>query len=291
MPCFRPITCWSPPDGGPVQFSEKRDHREIEIPCGQCIGCRINRQQMWAFRCLAEASLHRHNWFATLTYAPEHLPPNGELDHRHWQLFAKRARKRLGPFRYLMCGEYGEQTLRPHYHALLFGLDVPDAVRIGMRRNHPIFRSATLSDLWGLGLCELGTVTPQSARYCAGYVLKDSRAPELVNEYTGELMPLKAPYGRMSLKPGLGDAWVRRYYPEVFAHGACYAQDQRYRIPDRFKDLLDEINPEAFEELQESAIAKAIVSPDNTPARLAAREGVALAKLQRYKTEGKSHAV
>lgn len=290
MPCFRPVTCWQPLDGGPVQFAEKRDHREIEIPCGQCIGCRINRQQMWAFRCLAEASLHRDNLFATLTYAPEHLPPFGELRHRDWQLFAKRTRRRLGSFRYLMCGEYGEQTLRPHYHALLFGLHVPDLKRFSVRGGYPVFRSDLLSELWGLGLVEFGTLTPQSAKYCAGYVLKDARAPERLDEYTGELVPLKPPYGRMSLRPGLGDAWIRRYYPEVFTHGACYAQDTRYRIPDRFKDVLDEIDGDAFADLQERAVEKALNSPDNTSARLAVREGVALANHQR-KREGSFHAL
>jgi len=273
-----------------VQFSEKKDHREIEIPCGQCIGCRINRQQMWAFRCLAEASLSPHNWFLTLTYDDANLPPRGELRHRDWQLFAKRVRRALGPFRYLMCGEYGEQTKRPHYHALLFGLDLPDVDRFSVRRGYPVFKSATLARLWGRGLHEIGTVTPQSARYCSGYVLKDCSAPTWLDDTTGELMSLKAPYGRMSLRPGLGDAWIRRYYPEVFTHGACYAQDTRYRIPDRFKDLLDTIDPDAYEDLQERAVEKALASPDNTAARLAVRERCALAKHSRYK-EAKSHAI
>jgi len=272
-----------------VQFRELRDHREIQIPCGQCIGCRINRQQMWAFRCLAEASLHRDNLFATFTYAPENLPPQGELRHRDWQLFAKRVRRRLGPFRYLMCGEYGEQTQRPHYHALLFGLSVPDLDRHGVRAGYPVFRSHLLSELWGQGLCEFGTVTPQSARYCAGYVLKDCRTPERLNPETGELVPLTPPYGRMSLKPGLGDAWIRRYYPEVFTHGACYAQDSRFRIPDRFKSILDDIDSDAFADLQERSVEKALNSPDNTSARLAVREQCALAKHQRYKEV--SHAL
>jgi len=245
---------------------------------------------MWAFRCLAEASLHRYNWFATLTYSNERLPPRGELRHRDWQLFAKRVRRTLGPFRYLMCGEYGEQTHRPHYHALIFGLDIPDLDRRSVRRGYPVFESPLLSQLWGRGLLELGTVTPQSARYCAGYVLKDARAPQLLDEDTGEVISLKAPYGRMSLKPGLGDAWIRRYYPEVFTHGACFAQDKKYRIPDRFKDLLDEINPDAYEDLQERAVEKALNSPDNTLARLAVRERVALANHSRYK-EARSNAI
>lgn len=238
---------------------------------------------MWAFRCLAEASLYRHNWFATLTYSPENLPPFGSLRHRDWQLFAKRVRRRLGKFRYLMCGEYGEQTHRPHYHALVFGLDIPDLERFSVRRGYPVYRSQMLTDLWGLGLLELGTVTAQSARYCASYVLKDCAAPEVLDECTGELLPLVKPYGRMSLKPGLGDRWIRRYYPEVLAHGVCYSNDRQFVIPSRFKQILEDIDPEAFDNLKASAIEKAQASPDNTRARLATREGVALAKRSRYK--------
>lgn len=245
---------------------------------------------MWSFRCLAEASLHQFNWFATLTYSPEHLPPHGALRHRDWQLFAKRVRRRLGPFRYLMCGEYGEQTQRPHYHALLFGLAVPDVERFSVRRGYPIFRSKVLSDLWGLGLCEFGTVTPQSARYCAGYVLKDARAPERLDVLTGEMIELPQPYGRMSLKPGLGDAWIRRYHPEVLTHGVCHAQDKRFPIPTRFKQILEDIEPESFEDLRALSIEKARSSPDNTRDRLAVREKVALANRSRYK-EARDNAI
>lgn len=283
MPCFRPLDCWLPADGGQVQFSEKKDHRQIAIPCGQCIGCRIQRQQVWAFRCLAEASLHEHNWFATLTYSPDHLPAHGGLRHRDWQLFAKRVRRQCGPFRYLMCGEYGEQTLRPHYHALLFGLSLPDISRVGVRRGYPIFRSEKLSSLWKLGLVELGTVTAQSARYCATYVLKDSGSPETLDAYTGELMQLPKAYGRMSLKPGIGDAWARRYHPEVITHGACLANERRFPIPKRFKQIMEGIDPIRFEELIQTAIAKAQASPDNTGDRLAVRERVALHTRLRYK--------
>jgi len=283
MACFRPITCWKPLDGGAVQFRELRNHREIEIPCGQCIGCRVSRQKMWSFRCLAEAALHRDNWFLTLTYAPEHIPAHGALVHRHWQLFAKRVRRSLGQFRYLMCGEYGETTQRPHYHALLFGLALPDAYQFSVRRDHPVFRSPTLEKLWGLGLSELGTVTAQSARYCAGYVLKPSQAPERVNVYTGELVELPKPYGRMSLRPGIGDAWIRRYFAEVFTHGACFSQNQRFRIPDRFKHILSELDPDSYDQLREAAIAKAQSSPDTTPDRLAVREYTATRRLNNYR--------
>lgn len=245
---------------------------------------------MWAFRALAEASLHRENWFLTLTYAPEHLPPYGELRHRDWQLFAKRVRKRSGPFRYLMCGEYGDQTHRPHYHALVFGLGVPDRVLFTERQGHPVFQSEVLSALWGLGHIEFGTVTASSARYCAGYVLKDSRAPVRLDESTGEVVPLQPPYGRMSLKPGLGDLWIRRYYPEVLTHGSCFSQDKRFPIPRRFAHILDSIAPDSFAELQERSIEKARSSLHNTSDRLAVREQLALATRARYK-EVRDHAL
>lgn len=227
--------------------------------------------------------MHRHNWFATLTYSDAHLPALGSLSHRDWQLFAKRVRRRLGPFRYLMCGEYGETTLRPHYHALLFGLHVPDIEQRSVRRGFPIYASSALQELWGRGLVELGSVTAQSARYCATYVLKDVPGPQSLDESTGELVELAKPYGRMSLKPGLGDSWIRRYHPEVFAHGVCYSNERQFVIPQRFKHILDELDPEAFEDLQLRAIEKAQASPDNTPARLHDREVCALAKRSRYK--------
>ena len=45
------------------------------IPCGQCIGCRLNYSRTWADRCMLEAQQYEHNAFITLTYDPEHLPP------------------------------------------------------------------------------------------------------------------------------------------------------------------------------------------------------------------------
>ena len=41
---------------------------------------------------------------------------------------SKRLRDRVGygRFRFYACGEYGETTNRPHYHAILFNYDFPD---------------------------------------------------------------------------------------------------------------------------------------------------------------------
>jgi len=71
-----------------VSFKETDEHdRQISLPCGQCIGCRLERSRQWAMRCIHEAQLHQNNCFITLTYDDEHLPKDLSLDHRDFQLF------------------------------------------------------------------------------------------------------------------------------------------------------------------------------------------------------------
>ena len=98
MTCYRPLTAFKPLDGGPVTFFEKPNSREIQLSCGQCIGCRIRKRENWAVRCYCESKMHQDNIFLTLTYDDEHLPSDGSLNYRHYQLFMKRLRKRSGRF-------------------------------------------------------------------------------------------------------------------------------------------------------------------------------------------------
>lgn len=118
--------------------------------------------------------MHENNCFITLTYSDEHLPSDGKLRYLDFQLFMKRLRKQFGPdIGFFMCGEYGDQTKRPHYHACLFGIDFEDKTFV--RENEhgdKIWNSQSLTDLWSLGHTELGSVTQKSAGYVARYVLK-----------------------------------------------------------------------------------------------------------------------
>lgn len=286
MPCFRPITAFKPPDGGPIAFRELRNHREIEIPCGRCIGCRMDKRDAWAFRCMAEAQLHQDNAFVTLTYDDEHLPQYGSLVHRDWQLFAKRLRKRVGPFRYFMCGEYGEQFGRPHFHALVFGHGFPDRVKCNsLHASNDLFESPSLSAAWGKGRAVIGSVTFESARYCAVYATKrmsedlwKSRGGEIVTSH-GEVVTLTQPYGRMSLRPGIGSEWLRKHWPEVATHGQVFVKDRGQRIPRYFDDLLAKISPDDSEasKLRRAEFAARSVG-DRTRDRLETRERCAHAR-------------
>ena len=119
----------------------------INVPCGQCIGCRLQKSLDWAVRCVHEKSLHEESSFVTLTYDDEHLPKNGSLVYRDFQLFMKRLRKEFAPtnIRFYMCGEYGETFSRPHYHACLFNCFFPDRKRIpGGNSGSPLYLDSVI---------------------------------------------------------------------------------------------------------------------------------------------------
>ena len=201
MPCYHPIPAYRLPSGS-VVFHDKGDGSPFEVPCGRCVGCRLDKSRVWALRCVHEASLHDENSFITLTYAPEHLPSDGGLVKEDFQKFMKRLRKKFAPrrIRYYMCGEYGDRTNRPHYHALLFGLDFSDREALPPSASGAdLFTSKTLEKVWGKGFVTVGDVTFESAAYCARYIMKKLNGPacEVVNDETG-----LRPYERFDSRTG-----------------------------------------------------------------------------------------
>lgn len=299
MSCYRPVTAWKPVDG-PISFHEKKDSREIKIKCGQCIGCRISKREEWAIRCFAESKMHARNAFVTLTYDQGNLPYDGSLNYVHFQLFMKRLRKKCGPVRFFMCGEYGEQYDRPHYHALLFGLDFPDRVQCNsVYSNLPLYRSDLLDRLWGKGMCTIGEVTYESARYCAVYTTKKITGQRADEHYqrvipeTGEVVQLVPEFARMSLggrkdgRGGIGYAWLKKYWPDLYESGsnAVIVNGQKKRIPRYFDKKMDEIRPLLMDAVEYQRFLE-VNHTDNTSERLKVREQVAQAK-EKFNSERK----
>jgi len=130
--CVKPMTAWRIAGEAKVVIAEYQPRGDVvsrlELRCGQCIACRLEKSRQWAVRCMHEASQWDNNVFVTLTYDDEHLPEDQGLDVSEFQRFAKRLRKARpdDKVRYFHCGEYGEQLQRPHYHALVFNVDFPD---------------------------------------------------------------------------------------------------------------------------------------------------------------------
>ena len=147
----------------------------IEIPCGKCIGCRLERSRQWANRCSLELQYHDSAYFATLTYDDDHVPlvygslgENGDYCHmslrkRDLQLWLKRLRRAFSDdhIRFFACGEYGDQTLRPHYHAILFGLHLDDlkVKRVDVK-GFVYYTSEKFDSTWTSEKKCVGSITP-----------------------------------------------------------------------------------------------------------------------------------
>lgn len=294
MNCYKPVVAFKPLDGGPVSFSERKNHREIKLPCGGCIGCRIRRREEWAVRLYCESKMHANNHFITLTYSPENMPSDMSLRYVDVQKWLRAMRQKHGPFRFFCVGEYGEKYSRPHYHVLTFGLDLPDLVKSNsVFSKSDIFGSESVDRFWKHGFSSIGEVTYASARYCAVYVTKRISGDLAEDHYlrvnpdTGELHRVVPEFGNMSLKPGIGQSWIEKYWPEVYVSGnpGIMIDGKAKPVPRYFDKWMEANHPDIFYKYkldQFNAASKYV--EDNSRERLAVREEVAIAK-QRFNRE------
>lgn len=290
MPCFNPITGYRYEDGT-VKFNEARGMlRAVTIPCGQCIGCRIQRTKDWALRCVHEASLHTENCFITLTYNDENLPPDEGLVKRDFQLFMKRLRKRLGgrKIKYYMCGEYGSQLGRPHYHAIVFGWNPHDLEPFRTFQGVTTYESKMLADVWGLGFVTVGDVTWQSAAYVARYCMKKITGDpaELhytkCDRFTGELIPVHPEYAAMS--KGIGKGWYEKYSSDCFPSDFLIHDGKKLRVPKYYERMFQLDDPHAHEDVVMARLENAEKhAHNNTDERLEVRHEVLKRKLDKLK--------
>lgn len=232
----------------------------------------------------------QHNSFITLTYDQVNLPDHASLEVEHWQLFAKRLRKNVGPFRYYHCGEYGEDTQRPHYHAVIWGQDfLRDRMLYKTSSGHKLYTSKTLDETWQKGKCYIGSVTYESAAYVARYCMKKLngekgreayavRDPgtgrQLVNTETGEMISRKPPYTTMS--KGIGQSWLKKYKSDVYPNDHVITNGNQARPPRYYDNQLTEIELKSVKS-KRTAKAKEHYK-NNTHERLETRETCAKAK-------------
>lgn len=208
---------------------------------------------------MVEAREHESNCFLTLTYEDEHLPDDRGLHVEHWQKFAKRLRKRCGSFRFFHCGEYGPRTLRPHFHACLFGLDFASSRREFARPGgHPLYRSSVMDELWPFGFHSIGALTFDSAAYVARYVTKKVTGEQAVAHYermdseTGEVWSVRPEYATMSRRPGIGQKFFERYGDEVYRFDSMVFKGREYSPPRYFDKLMEARDPERYARVQKA---------------------------------------
>lgn len=310
MPCYHPLQAYQCQQTKLVSFGKPpSDSRPITLPCGQCIGCRERRARDWALRCMHEASLYKNNCFITLTYDDQHLPPDRSLHYIEFQKFMKRLRfshrgispvcgdedtskRDHYPIRFYMCGEYGTNFGRPHFHAILFNFDFEDKVFFKKAPSgEMLYRSKSLESLWHGGFSSIGSVTFQSAAYVARYInakitgkLADDHY-SWVDRETGEVHFRTPEFNKMSLKPGIGAGWLEKFQSDVFPHDYIVnSQGAKLPVPKYYNKRFQCSNPYEYDEIQhERFLNSRKFIDDNTPERLQIKKQVHLAKLKRLK--------
>ena len=289
MACFFPRPAWqakrlNPATGRrPIAFnlSEGSHLLPTSVPCGQCIGCRLDWAGDWAARCEKEAKLYLANSFITLTYGDEHLPigatTRSSLSKRDFQLFMKRLRKEYptNAIRFFATGEYGDKNQRAHYHALLFNHQFPD-LQLWRLKPSLLYRSASLETLWSYGFASVGNVTYQSAGYVARYSVKKLRGFMAKSEYFDR----EPPFVLMSRRPGLGSVWYDKFKSDIYPSGQLVVGEGKLRrTPLYFDNKFRQEQPEAFASMKKARRIRARANPHNTPARLNVRAQLAQANL------------
>lgn len=288
MSCAAPLKAYRPAIGGPVRFNEQRDGRAyspIDIPCGQCILCRLEHARQWAVRITHEAQQHEENSFITLTYSDEHIPEYSSLRYADLRNFWKRLRKEVGKLRYFAVGEYGDKTQRPHYHACIFGHAFVGERRMLRESPSRLWTSPVLEKAWGMGNVSVGALTFETAQYTASYVTKKLNNKQKyvrTDEETGELIPLEQPRAFMSLRPAIAKEWLGRHGNAVYSHDQVVINGRPQKPPKYYDTWLGKRSEIAMEMIKEQRKSKAKrKTPEQNRAR--ARNAHARAK-QRVKS-------
>ena len=292
MPCYKPLkaTLWkgakangkSSVSFNPSHFGRANGGVPTPIPCGQCIGCRLERSRQWAIRLVKELRLHDRSSFLTLTYTDEHLPrlPSGKptLVLEDVQLFLKRLRRHFEPhpLRFFQCGEYGDAGGRPHHHMILFGEDFClDRKPVSKSASgFPQYESALLTSLWGKGLCTISEVSFESAAYVARYSLKKITGKGSKFFYLGA----KPEFVTMSRRPGIGSGYFDEFKGDLYPSDTVIPSIGRPpSLPPKYFDKLLERSDPALHALVKKKRQEGLDfwnDPNSTDTRLEARERV-----------------
>lgn len=266
MSCFRPLRAYRDRGSTRVRIGWDPGSGDFfEVPCGKCLGCRKARAREWRTRIVHEAQLYDANWFLTLTYDSEHLPPSLSLEYRDVQLFMKRLRRKFvgdragpngrHPVRFFCAGEYGSKNQRPHWHLILFNVAFRDLFELpGKPGGEVLYGSRECEELWRNGSVAVGSVTARSAAYVAGYSLKKRSGKgrlleNVVDVATGEVLVRRREFVVMSRRPGLGYWWYLKFRSDLFPADHAVVEGKPQKVPRFYTEKFRVEFPQVYEEV------------------------------------------
>lgn len=298
MPCYYPLTAWKSADlddinskTGKIKMVFREDqgfpNTKTELPCGQCIGCRIDHSRMWASRIVNEASLYPWNCFLTLTYKDDSWSLNKDDMPRFMDTLREKRRRKckaegvpFSPIRFFQCGEYGELFARPHHHVILFNYFPQDSRYFKLSKGNKIFLSEEIAEAWPHGLHSVQSMSYDAAAYCSKYILKKINGDPAADHYQGR----QPEFVTMSRRPGIGKAWYDKYKNDVYNLDKIVLDNEHIFRPPRYYDELYEGDcPDHLRELKRKRRKAAASNPDNCEDRRRTRAELAKLKEEQFK--------
>ncbi|UPW40809.1 replication initiator protein [Sigmofec virus UA08Rod_6752] len=190
----------------PVRYLDKTEGCYKYHRCGYCLTCRKRRSLQFALRASHEGKFWDKKVMLNLSYDDEHIHPShvypftGNLCYDDVCKFWKSLRSSGRNIKYLVAGEYGGQTFRPHYHALVFGISVDDDIFYQKTYNRKKKAYICKCKFWPYGDVVVGNVREGGSFYVTKYSTKDDISSQLYREMKkkGQIKPF------LRLSQGLG---------------------------------------------------------------------------------------
>lgn len=241
-------------------FYKKFGLSVVPMPCGSCMGCRLDSARDFTVRGVCESRTHddSEQFFLTLTYDEDHVPrsPSGlmSLKKSDVRLFFVRLREVLGSgLRTMGCAEYGPRTSRPHYHVLTFGKSLSDLSVYGRSKSGQIlYESELVTRVWTHGRVLIGKVSYSSIRYVSGYIMKKQKGDRGV-EYYGD-REHEGPVAVTRNGGGIGALWLDKWHDDLGRVGVVVqkvkGQYREFPVPKYFRRRLKARFPEDAEKIR-----------------------------------------
>lgn len=221
MTCFTPMDGWMSArvnENGncPVTFDRNKAdiNQPIELPCGRCDGCQLDKRKRLGVQVYHESKMHDYSCMATFTYDDEHNP--GVIVKEDAQKLMKRMRSRPNnlKFKYLIAGEYGENTHRPHFHMAIMGYDFLGGRGVQMVGKDQ-YMNPMLTGIWGNGAVHIVPLTIERCMYVTGYCMKKMGEEDAWHSHSTQL----------------GKTWLEKHWKSVSNVGHIVINGQNHPIP------------------------------------------------------------
>lgn len=187
------------------------------------MSCRIDKANEWADRINFECQGKR-NSFVTYTYEDKELPANGSLRYidirRYLESLRAELKKQNRKLKYYVTGEYSD-IMRPHYHAILIGLDYKDDAKL-------------IASKWKYGIVQVLPAMQGAIRYTLKYMLKEQHGDNAKEMYDDN--GLERPFGHMS--KGIGREWLAEHMHELEENGGYYVRGKLRPLPEYYKNMI-----------------------------------------------------